>query len=136
MSLVLHVTRDRYQPAPTACTLGRLVFGGRSFDTLEPPAEDTFPAAEYRVEPRSSDAFGAHWVLVNSEVGAYGDPARGTLFLLRTGSCVCDLVNALGVGKSRYREPTGDWVLRDARSAMNELRTTLGGSLDVKLILK
>lgn len=136
MSILLHVTRDRYQPAPTVCTLGRLVFGGRSFDTLEPPLEDTFPAAEYRVEPRNSDAFGVHWVLVNPLVGAYDDPARGTLFLLRTGSCACDLINALGVGKTRCRTPEGGWVLRDARAAMNELRTTLGGAFDVKLILK
>lgn len=136
MSVALLLTRDRYQPAPGRCTLGRLVFAGRGFDTLEPCADRLFAAATYRVEPRVSDAFGSHWVLVNQTAGAYSEESRGALFLLRAGDRACDLFNAVGLGKSRHRTPDGDWAVRNSRSAINELRTLLNGSLDVSLTIR
>lgn len=136
MSLTVLLTRDRYQPAPGRCTLGRVVFAGRGFDSIEAQADFLFPAATYRVEPRISDAFGAHWVLVNQNAGAYSDASKGALFLLRAGDRACDLFNAVGIGKSRHRTPDGDWVVRNSRSAINELRTLLNGSLDVTLTIK
>lgn len=131
----MQLTRDRSQPKPTVCTLGRLVIGGRGFDSLEQGSEALFPAAAYRVEPRNCDAFGSHWVLVNMDARAYSDPAHGPLFLLRSGNVACDLFSAVGIGKTRARLPTGEWALKESRSAVNELRTLIGGALDVILII-
>jgi hypothetical protein len=133
MSVAMLLTRDRHQPKPELCTLGRLIVNGRGFDSLEAGDGAIFPAGTYRVEPRTCDAFGQHWALVNLSCGAYSDPAHGALFLLRSGGMACDLFSAIGIGKARARMPSGEWVLKESRSAINELRTVINGSLDVTL---
>lgn len=152
--MIITLTRDPHQPAPAQCTLGRLTVNGRgSFDTIEKPwIPDThgglcgmpsyscIAVGTYRLEPRETEARGKHWLLSNTTLGLYRYPAdvpRGqygrSLVLIHAANWAHELHGCIAPGKRRYLERGGEWMVLESRAAMNELRTLLGGAIDLQL---
>lgn len=147
----LTLTRDPAQPA-MYCTLGILECAGRKFHTIERPwvpdlrgpcgvpEVSCIPKASYRMEARKTEARGKHWILVNTSVLIFRDRVPDLQF----GRCLClihianwahELHGCVAIGKGRAKDFKGEWMVTESSNAMNELRTLIGTSFDLQLVI-
>lgn len=154
--MILTLTRDPQQPAPAACTLGVLEANGRRWQTVErawvpssagpcgAPGLSCVCVGTYRLRPRETEARGKHWILSNPALGVYETPRdvpRGaygrTLILIHAANWAHELHGCIAPGKRRFAPGNGnpEWMVAESRAAMNELRTVIGNSIDLQLIV-
>ncbi len=138
----------------TLCNSGWLSFNGKKWATLERPwipgaglgglkGRSCIPAGEYRLLPYDSEAHPRVWALHAPHLDVYRDPSAvpvnktafaRTCVLIHVANYVHELRGCIAIGKTRERE-NGQWVLRNSRDAINELRTVATGS-DLCLVIE
>lgn len=136
-------------------TLGWLSFGNKKWASLERPwLIDPFgkgglkgfscvPVGEYQLVPYDSEAHQKVWALVNPQLDVYRDPisvpahkqsfAR-TCVLIHVANFAHELRGCIALGKTRSKDQT-QWMVRNSRDAINELRTVATGA-DLRLIIQ
>ena len=152
MTIELHLLRDIHN----AGTLGVLQVAGHKLYTIERPwiphpdggrsgarFESCVSIGSYRVVPHRSEKYAQAWALVNPGLDVYYQPRdvpRGreqqarVAILIHAGNFWWDVVGCIAPGKERAKL-NGGWMVRESRSAMNELRTLIGRAADVVLFV-
>lgn len=148
--MIITVSRDVWTDVETA---GWIVAGSRKWASIEKPwvpspltpggakGGSCVPLGEYRLEPHNSEAWPHVWALVNHALDVYHWPwevpqakrvfAR-TVCLIHPANWAHELRGCIGPGKKRGVE-NGRWRTYDSRSALNEIRSILGSSLDSRV---
>lgn len=138
-------------------TCGWLHIGAKKWPTIEPawvpssltPAglkgNSCVPPGEYKLEAHSTDSHQKVWALVNQsldiyhwpwEVPKYKKEYARDVCLVHAANWASELEGCIAPGLKRlYDQATGRWMVRNSRDAINEIRSTLGSSIDVKLII-
>lgn len=141
------------------CTLGTLLLhtGGR-LQTLERtwvPNSHGGKSGEkyvscigpgvYRLRPHVRPSGDRVWALTNPSMDVYYLPvevprarelAARTLVLIHAGNYWYDIIGCIAPGKNRAKAgPDGTWMVTNSREAMNDLRTAVGGALDIQLTI-
>lgn len=151
--MILTLTRDLSTPQ---LTLGTLIIGGHKLHTIERPwipnpdggksgkrFESCVSVGEYRLEAHHSEKFATAWALVNRELDVYhwpddvpkGKEARSRVaILIHSGNYVRDVVGCIAPGRARSKLDDG-WMVAQSRDAMNIIKTVIGTSLDVRLVI-
>jgi hypothetical protein len=150
MTTLLELRRDQVAPD---CIMGILALGDHKLHTIEPPwipnpaggkAGAPFvscvPPGLYRVEPYKRPCGERTWILSAPELGVFRLPweiqgrreSFRSLVTIRAAHYAYDAVDAIGVGLSRTKDRAG-WKLERSLDAMNQLRTLINGSFDVRL---
>ncbi|CAB4165409.1 hypothetical protein UFOVP820_44 [uncultured Caudovirales phage] len=151
--MILELIRDTSLPY---CTLGRLIVAGKTFFTIERPwipdprspggtkGVSCIPTGEYRLERHSGEAFQKVWAMVNAANGVYHLPAdvpaglrssARTACLIHPANWAHELRGCIAPGKTRAMDSTRHWMVTRSRDAVNEIRTLIGTSLDLKLTI-
>lgn len=159
--MILTLSRDVQQPRPEQCTLGTISIDGRGkFATLEKPWINTVlgPAGDpdksciglgmYRLEPRETEARGKHWLVSNPQLGVYRSPQDVPLgrygrflILIHAANWAHELLGCIAPGKMRVGprqngNALDEWMVAESRAAMNEVRTLIGSSIDMQLVVQ
>jgi hypothetical protein len=158
MALELTLERD-YRDY--SCTMGMISNGVKSLHTIERPwrASDKIkgglkgascvPPGRYRLERHSSDNHPNVWALVNHVLDVYhwdadvpkhlrdetGQPIARTLVLIHSANWASELRGCIAPGTSRGKDVNGRRTY-NSKDAVNQIRTWIGGSLDVYLTIK
>ena len=135
-------------------TSGWLQCNGKKFATLERPwvadiigkgghkGVSCVPVGEYQLLPWDSENHPKVWALSNPQLDVYRDPASvpsikinfaRTCVLIHVANYVSELRGCIAIGKTRTREGP-DWILRNSRDAVNELRTVCNGA-ELRLVI-
>jgi hypothetical protein len=138
------------------CTLGRLMFAGRTLFTIERPwvpdsrsrggqkGVSCVPVGEYRLERHNSDAHPKVWALVNPMLDVYHLPqdvpagqelVSRTACLIHAANWAYELRGCVAPGKARLKDQAARWMVTRSRDAINELRTVIGNSFDLHLTI-
>lgn len=122
--------------------LGILEVSGRKFHTLEPAA--CLPAGTYRLRQHQRPNGEQCFALVSPQAGVYHQPydippsrkdSARYLALIHAGAYWWD-AQAVAIGKNRILDTIHGsivmrtWKMAETKSAMNELRTLIGNSID------
>jgi hypothetical protein len=152
--VILTLTRD---PQPTAayCTFGTLSVNGRGkFHTIERPWKEApeglcgdpnascIAYGTYRCEPRETEARGKHWIVSNPKLGLYCYPQDipngcygRALVLIHAANWAHELQGCIAPGKARGML-NNEWAVLNSRAAMNEIRTLIGNTFDLQLVIQ
>lgn len=138
------------------CTLGRMIFAGRTLFTIERPwvadersaggqkGVSRVPFGHYRLERHNTDAFPKVWALVNPLLDVYHWPwevpngrelVSRTACLIHAANWSHELRGCIAPGKQRVKDQQGRWMVTQSRNAINELRTVVGNSIDLSLVI-
>lgn len=139
-------------------TVGWLSIGVRKWPTVERPwvpsaltpagtkGVSCLPPGEYRLEPHSGDSFTNVWAFVNPQLDVYHwdwevpRAKRGvarTVALIHPANWASELRGCVAPGKSRsFDQQAGRWFVERSRDAVNEIRSVIGSSADVRAIIK
>lgn len=138
------------------CTLGRLMFAGRTLFTIERPwvpdprsrggqkGVSCVPVGDYRLNRHNTDAFPKVWALVNPMLDVYHQPwevppgkelISRTACLIHAANWAHELRGCIAPGKQLLKDPQGRWMVTRSRDAVNELRTVIGNLVDLKLTI-
>lgn len=149
---LLSLTRDIFTDSLIS---GWLSFNGRKWATLErpwlpdqfgkggKPGRSCVPEGEYQLLPWNTENHPNVWALSNPSLDVYrevnGVPSYKlgyvrTTCLIHVANYVSELRGCIGLGKLR-RQDGQDWILKNSRDAINELRTIAIGA-DLKLIIE
>lgn len=149
--MLIELVRDMALPY---CTLGRLMFNGRTLFTIERPwvpdprskggtkGVSCVPVGDYRLDRHNSDAHPKVWALVNPMLDVYHWPqdvpadkelVSRTVCLIHAANWSSELRGCIAPGKTRIKDQTGRWMVTRSRDAVNELRTVIGNNFDVHL---
>lgn len=140
-----------------ACTLGVLTVMGRRWHSLERPwvpsdnggisgkkGVSCVAPGIYKLNRHSSEAFPNVWALTNPMLDVYHWEAnvpkdrRGkarTTVLIHPANYVSELRGCIALGKER-KKLNGAWCVLRSRDAINELRSIVGGTLTLNLIIR
>ena len=145
----LFLTREQYL---ADCTLGVLSAGPHKIFTLEPPwlagpgrggvhHYSCVPVGSYRVRPYARPSGEKVWLLSNAALDVFELPADGklrdgarSLVMIHAAVYPHDVIDGIGVGTNRMKTSLG-WMLENSRDAMNRLRTAVGSTLDLTLVI-
>lgn len=139
------------------CTVGVLEVNGKKIYTIERgwvanPAGgkagahfiSCLPKGTYRLEPFKFPSGEKGYVVSNPQMDVYKTPfdvpkprkeaCRATV-AIRTAHYAHEAVDAIGVGLRRIKTAHG-WKLEHSLDALNVIRTTLNGSLDLTLVIE
>jgi hypothetical protein len=144
-------TKTKYE------TLGWLTIGSKKWPTIErvwTPSENSpagkrsascVPLGDYKLVPHSGDKFSRVWALVNTTLDIYHwpweipktkEPFARSVCLLHPANYAVELEGCVAPGLKRiYDQMSGRWYVRSSRDAINEIRSALGSSIDVKLTI-
>jgi hypothetical protein len=150
--VIITLTRDYRDPA---CTLGVLSAGARSWQTIERPwvpmlgtpagkkGFSCIPVGTYRLLPHTSEAHPNVWALVSPQLDVYHFDAdvpaskvglARTTVLIHPANWASELEGSVAPGKSRTKTRQ-IWMVISSRDAINELRNTLGSSIDNQIVI-
>jgi hypothetical protein len=131
-------------------TIGVLEVNGRKFPTLENRRDVTdrhdgcLPPGSYKLFPRQRASGEKAYAVANPMLGVWERPmevpthvtdARSAVYLA-AGNTLDDLTGChIAPGKQRVKRGH-NWCLEGTREAMNEIRTLLGSTLDLMLIVE
>jgi hypothetical protein len=153
-TLTLHIARDLRTPHET---LGYLSLRERKWPSLELPwvpsplspagmkGHSCVPPGEYRLVPHSTEAHPRVWALINPSLDIYHFDwdvplaRRGlarTVCLIHVANWASELEGCIAIGKERLKEANGTWMVSRSRDAINELRSCIGSSVDLRLIIQ
>ena len=155
MSIALFMVRDLRE---VYCTLGVMTVGQHKLHTMErawvPDPEGGRSGKEftscvsdgtYKLVQHRSEKYALAWALVNPELDVYHYPqdvpvsrklqARAAV-LIHPGNYWHDLLGCIAPGRSRFKQPNGEWMVQSSRDAMNLLKTVIGSTLDVTLTIQ
>lgn len=152
-TLTLTLVRDLQTPIET---LGYLSLRDRKWPSIEKPwVEDprslaghkgasSVPLGEYRLVPHNSEKHPRVWALLNPALEIYHwdwevPKARvgiaRTLCLIHVANYAAELEGCVAIGKTRVKSANSAWMVTNSRDAINELRSAIGASIDLKLII-
>lgn len=151
--MLITLTRDQYL---ADCTLGVLEVAGKRFFTIERPWLPD-PVGKAGVKYRSCVCEGAFRLtpftrpsgekafrLSNPTLDVFESPtdvpkgredSTRTLVLIHAANYVYDVIGCIGPGMSRLKTPQG-WMVANSREAMNQIRTLVGMTFDLTLLIK
>lgn len=145
--MIVTLRREAYLPDGT---LGVIEVQGRKFPTLEnrltghDKHDCCIPVGSYRLTPVQRAAGEKCFAISAPALGVWARPsevprsitdARSAVFLA-AGLSLDDLVGShVAVGKDRSKTRDG-WLLHASKDAVNEIRTLLGSTLDITLIVE
>lgn len=149
---ILNLARDISNPF---VTLGWLSVNGKKWPSIERPwvpdqlgkggskGRSCVPVGEYQLLPHDTEAHPHVWAMVNPALDVYHYPGEvpvaklgyaRTAVLIHVANYVHELRGCIAIGKTRAR--VGDqWMVRNSRDAINELRSAATG-VDLKLIIE
>lgn len=152
--MILTLTRDL---SDASATLGMLEANGKKFATIERPwipnahgglsgekYKSCVAAGEYRLEQHERPSGEKAFILSNPALDVYRTPAEvpagreaatRTLVLIHAGNYVHDVIGCIAPGLTRYAGPLG-WMVTSSREAMNQLRSVVGNTFDLRLVIK
>lgn len=151
--MLLTLTRGQYL---ADCTLGVLEVAGKRFFTIERPwiPDPVCKAGQkyrscicegaFRVMPFTRPSGEKAFRLSNPSLDVFEDPhavPRGreettrTLVLIHAANYVYDVLGCIGPGLERTKGPKG-WMVTNSREAMNQIRTLIGATYDISLLIK
>lgn len=137
--------------------LGVLEVAGNKLHTLEKPWVENpnggkggaqfvscLPPGIYRLEPFKLPSGERGYVVSNPNLDVFKMPfeipkqkqtAARARVTIRAANYAFDAVDAIGVGMQRTKTPHG-WKLERSLDAVNVLRTTINGALDLQLVIE
>lgn len=151
--MMLTLTRDQYLPE---CTMGVLEVAGKRFFTMERPwipdpvgkagvkYRSCICEGTFRVTPFTRPSGEKAFRISNPSLDVYEDPfqvPRGkedsarTLVLIHAANYVFDVIGCIGPGMERTKTLKG-WMVTSSREAMNQIRTLIGATYDISLLIK
>lgn len=152
--MILSLRRDTSSPD---CIVGVLSIGDKKIHTIEPPwvpnpaggkagapFVSCLPAGTYRLEPFKLPSGERGYVVSNPQMDVYKTPfevpkprkeACRSRVTIRAANYAFDAVDAIGVGLQRLKTQQG-WKLEKSIDALNVIRTTLNGTLDLTLVIE
>ena len=152
-TLTLLLQRDLKTPTET---LGYLSLKDRKWASIERPwvpslaspggakGMSCVPSGEYRLEPHTTEAHPRVWALVNVGLEIYHwdwdvpQARRGlarTVCLIHVANWASELRGCIAIGKVRVKDQNGRWMVERSRDAINELRSVIGTSVDLRLVV-
>lgn len=153
MALELFLHRDYRDDT---CTVGLITNGVKTLQTMERPwiaspdsvagmkGRSCIAPGRYRLERHSSDAHPNVWALVNHALDVFHweeevPPIRRgkarTVVLIHPANRAEELKGCIAPGTERARWSRSVWAVLNSRDAVNQIRTWIGGSLDVYLTI-
>ena len=102
------------------------------------------PPGEYRVVPHTTESHPRVWALLNPQLDVYHwdwevpQDKRGlarTVCLIHVANWASELRGCIAIGKLRTKDSKGTWMVERSRDAVNELRSVIGTSVDLRLII-
>ena len=151
--MLLTLTRDQYL---RECTLGVLEVAGKRFFTIERPwipdpigksgvkYKSCVSEGVYRLSPFTRPSGEKAFRLSNPTLDVFESPtdvpkgreeSTRTLVLIHAANYVYDVVGCIGPGMSRTKVAQG-WMVTNSREAMNQIRTLVGSTYDISLLIK
>lgn len=152
--MLLTLTRDQYLPE---CTLGILEVGPKKFFTIERPwIPDPIGKAgkkyvscigegQYTIHPYTRPSGEKAFMISNPMLDVFEFPAdvpKGredttrTLVLIHAANYVHDVIGCIGPGLDRKKVMGNGWMVADSREAMNQIRTLVGASYNLSLLIQ
>lgn len=145
--MILTLRREAYLADGT---IGVLEVNGRKFPTLENRRDvhdrhdGCVPAGSYRLLPKCRASGEKAYAVANPMLGVWERPsevprhvtdARSAVFLA-AGVTLDDLIGChIAPGKQRVKRAHG-WWMDGSREAMNEIRTLVGSTLDLMIVVE